>query len=327
MSDYIQLTGRPKLSEEKLAEMGRRAQEIFYHGGMMCLEAVDLFGYTLRLLHAPDLEQDFEITADYNYFEELRHPVAEYGEDKYRLLWCGNIGRRQFANVVIAAFQQEKELVDDPDIIQIDELALARSRAVEWLRYLFPGPTPDETALPTEEFLNTSPEDMLYYWREGGDVHISPETQAWLDELGQRYRGHMADSCFLELGGPEFLHDFCLHLALIDDYYGDIYLFRETFYDFLDHFDEKRYQVMYQMLVEMAQRNQAFSPSLRSEEMDTYPVDMVRNPGRMEVKRYIALLANRELREKVFPAEEEVDWTEYWEGEEFLNIDEWLAGK
>ena len=107
---------------------------------------------------------------------------------------------------------------------------------------------------------------MAYYWRSDGKVQFSDEMTAWMQSLCAELDG-ITDTILPE----KFLQ------AMVDAIAGaGNYAFRDMFYEFIARQAEPRVQAAVLLLEQLAER------------------------GEPNIRRYLAILGNPALREKVF---------------------------
>ena len=134
----------------------------------------------------------------------------------------------------------------------------------------------DETetveAMTTEEFFGVAPEERLYWWREDGDVVIDSKTQKWLEQMAEQHKAHI-ETMAEEFSAVDW-HQRLVHL--LGSHNGTIKMFETLYCDFLNAFHRREYRAWIEML------------------------EVLANNDITECRRLIAVLANQELREKVF---------------------------
>ena len=126
--------------------------------------------------------------------------------------------------------------------------------------------------ITTEDFFGVKSEDRLYWWKEDGDVIISDKTQRWLDQMSEQHRSHietMADE-FSAIDWHQRL------VKLLGKHKDVIKMFEHLYCEFLNAFHLKEYRAWIEMLEVLAESDIS------------------------ECRRLIAVLANNELRIKVF---------------------------
>ena len=126
--------------------------------------------------------------------------------------------------------------------------------------------------LTTEEFFGVTPEDRLYWWREDGDVVINSKTQKWLDQMAEQHRSHI-ETMSEEFSAVEWHERLVKILGKHND---KIKMFDALYCAFLNSFHIKEFRAWIEMLEVLAESDIS------------------------ACRRLIAVLANAELRLKVF---------------------------
>ena len=133
-------------------------------------------------------------------------------------------------------------------------------------RFPPPQPSPPVEPISTQELFGVAPDDMAYYWRSDGKVQFSDEMAAWMQSLRAELDG-VTDTIQPE----KFLQ------TMVDAIAGaGSYAFRDMFYGFIARQAEPKVQAAVLLLERLAER------------------------GEPNVRRYLAILGNPALREKVF---------------------------
>ena len=127
-------------------------------------------------------------------------------------------------------------------------------------------------AMTTEEFFGVAPEERLYWWREDGDVIISDKTQRWLEDMAEQHKIH-CETMGDDFSAVEWHERLVKFLGKHND---KIKMFDATYCDFLNSFFKKEYRAWVEMMEVLAESDIS------------------------ECRRLIAVLANNELRIKVF---------------------------
>ena len=147
-----------------------------------------------------------------------------------------------------------------------------------------------------------SDDDRLYWWDGSDEVIISNETDKWLKDLAEEHHSLM---CEKTEGKPEmepFFEKFLKLLIEADKYYQRIYLFRSMFYEFLDHGNSPEYSAAVELFGRLVERNKEAGKII--EKVDgawgLASRNVTHNAGRMQLKRYLSVMANRKLRLKYF---------------------------
>lgn len=133
-------------------------------------------------------------------------------------------------------------------------------------RFPAPQPCPPVEPVSTQELFGVAPDDMAYYWWSDGKVQFSDEMTAWMQSLRAEMDG-ITDT----IPPEKFLQ------AMVDAIAGaGNYAFRDMFYEFIARQAEPRVQAAVLLLEQLAER------------------------GEPNIRRYLAILGNPVLREKVF---------------------------
>lgn len=146
-----------------------------------------------------------------------------------------------------------------------------------------------------------SDDDRLYWWDGSDEVIISEETDQWLKGLAQRHKDiidHMDEAG----SGQDFMKGFLSLFADIDQFYQRIFPFQSMFYDFLQNSGKREYRAALELLKEIADENKEEGKIIEKAKYswDITSRNVTHNIGRMRLKRYLAAMANKKLREKYF---------------------------
>lgn len=175
--------------------------------------------------------------------------------------------------------------------------------------------------ISTERFFGQLPDDMIPYWEEDGKIIFSEELQEWFKYLRKEFDTIMHEENVIE-------HPLRYILELMeeaDENYYNVFTFADFFEECLENLGDKRYQVLwrlYDMLIHDPELKAAgdviFVPEGPGHENEGIhywgdepkrrlisnwsfmPTDKRNNKGRITLRRYMALVANKPLRQKVF---------------------------
>ncbi|MBE5964149.1 MAG: hypothetical protein E7252_04325 [Lachnospira sp.] len=229
-------------------------------------------------------------------YDNIRDLIKEYKALDLGLISISIVGVNAFIVKVIAELYE----VDFWDLWdKVKDIAKRSSIFEELPYYLLP--------LSTEKFFKKSPDDMIYYWNEGEEWNFSEDVKVWFSELKEKFDELMAADYKQE---NLIKYVFELLYEANCEYYG-IYAFNTFFEESIDNINDKRYQVLWKMFGDMINNPELketgkaiykdgdkekglYSSWLFIEENDK------NNIARATLKRYLALLANKELRAKVF---------------------------
>lgn len=336
MGSFAGYFGEARVPEEKKAEQKERMLTLLTQGGMMDYNTVSMFGYKLSLLKLPAYDGDENVVVGNNYFEDDRWEDAGYNAKRGD--FCSNkIGGSKYATVVCAAYIL-LELYSETRMIAADNGEILTDRGyIGWLNYLFheaytnnradnlpelyeilpeyvrkndllsllnddvPFAEPEDLsgltpvpAISTEAFLNISDEKRLLFWRPDGDVRISEETIAWFAELRTEFDEIMGSSGPL-IEPKQFLPELMRTLCQACDDYQRIYFFEDRFHEFAENGNSRFIQTAIILLRNLMER---YKDEVEELKKAHWPYELLK-PGRLTIKRYIALLVNLELRQQV----------------------------
>ena len=108
-------------------------------------------------------------------------------------------------------------------------------------------------AVSTAEFLRTTDENRLFFWKPSGDVTISEETAAWFTELKQEFDEIMGREDQL-IEQKRFLPELMRTLHQVCDDYRRIYFFEELFNEFAISGNDRRFRAAVVLLQQMMER-------------------------------------------------------------------------
>ena len=156
-----------------------------------------------------------------------------------------------------------------------------------------------------QEKVYTTDDDRLYWWDGTDEVIISERVKKWLIKLGERHK-ELMEALEQEGRGKDykFLEEFLQVLKEVDEYYKRIFPFQSMFYEFLQNGSKTEYIAAVELLHEIAndEVNQKAGKliELARSGWDLTDGRITRNKGRLNMKRYMAVMANPKLREVYF---------------------------
>lgn len=157
---------------------------------------------------------------------------------------------------------------------------------------------PQDRVITTSEFLHVSDDDRAYYWTPGGDVSFSPEIETWLSALKKEYQT-ILDSGENTLPRSNFILLLFSTLEDINRKFREIYAFKDMLDDYLQHLESQEYQTAWVVLHRLAQY-QGHDFTIYDGPWELAPAEFRKHPARLAVKRFLAILANRDLRREIF---------------------------
>ncbi|MCD7746567.1 MAG: hypothetical protein LUI13_15025 [Lachnospiraceae bacterium] len=196
--------------------------------------------------------------------------------------------------------------------------------AVYGTRRTFPMQPADDPArpIPTAKFLGRCGDDMIYFWQEGGDIHFSDELEGWFSDLKKRYDEIMEEPFSVENPIRWILE----LMGYAQEEYYHIFAFTEFFEESFAHLSDRNYLALWKLYEEML-----YDPNMEEAGKVIFAPDAPKyekkehhylshfeprrqllrtwcfmgsekreNLARVTLRRYMALVANVELRKKVF---------------------------
>lgn len=172
--------------------------------------------------------------------------------------------------------------------------------------------------ISTEDFVDLSTDDLVLYWTEDKPLNFSAEMEAWLAELKGSYDAILKEG--VKLDKPfRYIQEV---LDYAEEYYSHIYLFNDFVDETMDKINKAEFMALWILFERVLQdeKNLAASKDLIEaaegyEDDENYAANRNRvcdvswrfvrreykfNSGRRNIRRFVALVANKELRHKVF---------------------------
>lgn len=144
-----------------------------------------------------------------------------------------------------------------------------------------------------------SNDDLGYFWTEDGDIKFSNEYIEWIKYLKEKYKK------ILELdnniSNEDFLKTMIDTLYEINNTFKRVYAYKDMFYEFLTNNTKKEYRAMLTLMKEILEEEREKEEEIMTNiNWELTDRNITFNPTRVKMKRFLALLANKELRNKVF---------------------------
>ena len=137
----------------------------------------------------------------------------------------------------------------------------------------------------------TLTDDDRIFW----NAQPSVKMQNWIDGLQTRYQ-----EIEPKMIGIEKYIDLFMKANSI---YKKIYPFADMFYEFLLNLNDKRYQKALLLFDEVLEENREKGEVINNRTFSSWDLEdtsITFNEGRMNIKRFLALMANKEMRKKIF---------------------------
>ena len=172
--------------------------------------------------------------------------------------------------------------------------------------------------ISTEDFVHVSTDDLVLYWTEDKPLNFSAEMEAWLAELKGSYDAILKEG--VKLDKPfRYIQEV---LDYAEEYYSHIYLFNDFVDETMDKINKAEFMALWILFERVLhdEKNLEASKDLIEaaegyEDDENYAANRNRvcdvswrfvrreykfNSGRSNIRRFVALVANKELRHKVF---------------------------
>ncbi len=145
-----------------------------------------------------------------------------------------------------------------------------------------------------------SDDDRAFWWDENGEVVLSAEMDLWLKNLAVQYQKQL--DMIPEENQVNFKEEMVLLLEETEKFYRRIYAFADMFYEFLQNDTDRRYAAAVRQLKILVEENKAAGRIIEKVKpwWEITSRNVTHNKGRLTVKRYLSVMANRKLRKKYF---------------------------
>ncbi len=176
-------------------------------------------------------------------------------------------------------------------------------------------------AVSTMDFLDKTPDDMILFWEEGGDICFSQELMQWFARLKVQYDKILEDGIPVERP----LYWILDLMEYADENYYCVYTFADFFEETLEHLADSRYLALWKIYDHMlhdpemeAAGDVVFVPDgpeydhIGLHYFGTQPRRRLKktwgimeqeerdNKARVAFRRYMALMENKNLRKEIF---------------------------
>lgn len=188
-------------------------------------------------------------------------------------------------------------------------------------RWLYRSEPVEARPMSTADYFRQNPDDMILFWEEDRRIEFSDDLKKWFEDLKIRYD---------ELTNTNFVMENPLNrivdlMEYADTNYGCIYTMDDFLEETMEHLTDSRYQILWGIYDEMLhnpEMEEAGSVIFVPDEPEDEQVgsgdyeeqprrrlltdwkfmrkEKKRNKARVTFRRYMALVANRKLRQTVF---------------------------
>ena len=163
-------------------------------------------------------------------------------------------------------------------------------------KWIYAEQTVEAPPISTAKFFEQDPDDMILFWEDDGRIRFSKELKKWFGDLSDRYD---------ELMRTEFTVDKPLEWILnlmkyADENYYHVYTIDDFFEESLEHLQDLRYLSLWKIYDEMLHDPELEECRRLLKEWKSMDQEKKNNKARRTFRRYMALVANRKLRKRVF---------------------------
>ena len=131
---------------------------------------------------------------------------------------------------------------------------------------------------------------------------LSEKMDEWLRTLALCHKKISQNIADKAEDSNEFFKDFLMLFVEIDQHYKRIYPFQNMFYEFLQNGSKTEYRAAVKLLKKISDENREEGKIIEKAgySWDLTSRNVTHNEGRLKLKRYLSVMANRRLREKYF---------------------------
>lgn len=331
MGTYVELLKADGVTirDDRKKEFEKRVEQLFRSGGMMEVRHIQLCGKTVNTIAEASMHED-GMNFFYNYFEDNRWENAGFDRNNCHV-YSNKVGWEHFNQVIVAAYILEGLYLDGPAVAAVDGERVRSFIYADWIYYLFRDDCIFANAykdaplivkpVTTAEFLEINPDDMILYWKNDGEVCFSDSLLEWFKELKDRF-DQLKE---LKISSEKILEWILELMEYADENYYCVFTINDFFEETLKHLNDSRYIALWKVYDEMLhdpEMEKAGSVIFAPEGVEYEHIGMhylgeqprrrllmnwdimkpnkKNNRARVKFRRYMALVANKELRKKVF---------------------------
>lgn len=308
-----------EIPKKRRNEFRKRIEKLFQAGGAIEFDITELGEREVVTIDKAKMYED-GMDFCYNYFDDDIHENAGFDRGGC-CVWSEKIGTGASCAIIIAAYVLEALYIDEFAYAMVNGEAVEDTCYAAWINHLFGDYL--VPPLSTSEFLEQSPDDMIAYWEENSDIVFSNELWLWFDSLKCRFESLMKEDFVIE-NPLEYMADL---MEEADESYFRIFTFTDFLTESVKNKKKKKYLSLWKLYEELIRSPELLAAGSvifaedvgvehmkinQNEELDPfYERDLIRNwyridrekrynLGRVTLRRYMALVANKPLRAKVF---------------------------
>lgn len=177
----------------------------------------------------------------------------------------------------------------------------------KFLACVAPGINPMEpaTKVSTDKYLCVNPDDLLYVWNLRKDTPLSECMWEIIYQWEEEYHKILKEASYPsespEVLRKRMLNDMCMAEAV----YTRVWIWSDVFREWLIHTGSPEHLAAWELFHRILKRHEndwkvrELAKAVEAHGWELTPVDLKYNEGRNEVKQFLSLLHNRELRKLV----------------------------
>lgn len=146
-----------------------------------------------------------------------------------------------------------------------------------------------------------SDDDRMFWWDGTSEVCISKITDEWLIGLGKSHKEIMDCISQNEYDKCDILKKMMEVLSDANLKFKRIFAFKNMFYEFVQNADDKNYIAAIELFKKLCEENKETVEIMKNVKGWEFVARKVKfNPGRLQIKRFLAVMANQKLRREYF---------------------------
>lgn len=162
------------------------------------------------------------------------------------------------------------------------------------------------SARELSDFFDIYPENMIYFWKESQFNSIPSHLKDWFLQLKEMYDHYMQNS--IDIENPLlWIMDM---LVYAENNYYQIYVFSDFFEESIENINDQRYLILWKIFEDMIYNEKFYkigevifeseNKEYLNNDWTLMSKDKKWNSARLKLRGYLGLIANKELRRKVF---------------------------
>lgn len=232
--------------------------------------------------------------------------------EQYQLSFVGLLCPKAFILMILCEifekdFKEEYKLYKEKLVSSADELFgvgdISKLEPIEKIKTYEYLDTPDSALCfrhtEAKENYHISDDDFALFWTPNCDLEFSDNFNKWCDSLKKDFEEILEN---LEMVPAQiFIKNMIETLKYADDTYQRIFAPSTMFYEFISNSENKNYQAAYKLFVKLLEDNLEEGKVIEKvNSWDIADKNITFNKGRLNIKRYLAIMGNVELRKEIF---------------------------